>query len=162
MSRRGPTADHEDRLFDAPRIDGSRDPHHIVPMKPVSLVLLGVLVGCGAARPTSVATAECTATSPLTAVTAVHPLYDRVESENKKVSFVQLVGAEVVLSPDTGKTPQALEHAARCAAPKTDDGHDPLAVPGVVIRARNDALQLTSSDPASAREILARAERLPR
>ena len=88
-----------------------------------------------------------------------------VESENKKVAFTRIVGAEIVLRAEHGVTPESLERRARChAAEVAGREHDPLAVADVAVRvhpaAGAFALQITSKDPAAAREILARSQRL--
>lgn len=133
-------------------------------MKLASLVLLSTL-GCASARPAVTPVAACATGSPLdgASVAAVHPLVDQVTSENKKFAFTRVVGAEVVLAAEDGVTVESLERRARCHSGKDSD---PLAVAGAAVRVRSRegafALQITSKDPASAREILARAERLPR
>lgn len=104
--------------------------------------------------------------SPLdgASIAAVHRLVDRVSTENKKFSFTRVVGAEVVLHAEAGMTAERLERVARCrAAAPIGAANDPI-VAGSSVRVRAIdgafALQITSKDPAVAREIVSRAERL--
>jgi len=137
-------------------------------MKLVAVLLLA-LVGCASPRPAATPGDGCTANagSPLegASIATVSPLVDKVESENKKVAFTRVVGAEIVLRAEPGVTPESLERRARChAAEVAGREHDPLAVPDVAVRVRPAsgafALQITSKDPAAAHEILSRAQRL--
>lgn len=125
------------------------------------------LVGCSAQRAVEAPVVSCAlvAGSPLEGaqIGAVRPLVATVESENKKVAFTRVVGAElVVIAPSV--TPEELEHRARCHAPRAVGPDDPLGVAGVSVRVKPEsaalALQITSTDPAAAREILSRAQRL--
>ncbi|MBI2395840.1 MAG: hypothetical protein HYV09_40120 [Deltaproteobacteria bacterium] len=140
-------------------------------MMRVAPLLAAVLVSAAAASAPAVSEAGQSACagvsgSPLdgASIAGVSRLVDRVSTENKKFSFTRVVGAEVVVHADAGMTAEHLERVARCrAAAPTGAENDPIvAGSSVRVRARDGAfaLQITSKDPAVARDIVARAERL--
>lgn len=134
-------------------------------------LLLVALAGCASQRPAAAPVDACTGVSgsPLdgASIAAVHRLVDKDESENRKVAFTRVAGAEIALRAESGVTAESLERRARChAARVAGTEHDPLAVKDASVRVRPReaafGLQITSKDPHLAREIFARAERLPR
>lgn len=139
------------------------------PMRKTLALALTALVGCAANRPATPPADACTGVeSPLThPVSAVVPLVESFATESKKIALTRLVGAEVVLPAREGVTVQLLERGARChTAHAVASSDDPLSVPNAEIRVSalegSFALRITSTDPDVARDILARAQRLPR
>lgn len=123
------------------------------------LILLAVVsLGCAAApspRPVVAAANECSALKP----TAVRELVTEWKSENKKFAFTRTAGAEALVAAEPGHSREWIERAARCRIQQPDVaiGHADVKVLSVD---GGYAVQLTSKDPALAKEILARAPRI--
>jgi hypothetical protein len=122
------------------------------------LLCLAILaVGCAAspARPPIAAATECAALKPM----VVTELVSQWKTENHKFAFTRTAGAEVLVAAEPGQSRELLERAARCRIQQPDVaiGHADVKVLSVD---GGYAIQLTSSDPALAKDILARASKI--
>lgn len=114
-------------------------------------------IGCAAVpAPARVVPAtECSALAPV----AIHPLVSQWKSENRKFAFTRTVGAEAIVLATPSLSREWLERATHCRL-----HHPDVALPDAKVRVLSIdggyAIQLTSTDPATARTITERASRL--
>lgn len=127
----------------------------------LAVVLLSGCVGflgCAAAVPAPapvVPATECAVLAPV----ATHPLVSQWKSENRKFAFTRTIGAEAIVLATPSLSIEWLERTAHCRI-----RHPDVGLPDATVRVLSIdggyAIQLTSTDPATARTITERASRL--
>jgi len=124
-----------------------------------AVVLLTLLIACAEAPPRAPAS-DCRSTEPMTlgSARAVEPRY--VTQTGKSGPSNRLVGATLIVDPEPGTTKELLQHRFDCSR------EAPLGVAGAraVVTSGDGSYRVavTSDDNEEAREILRRAQALPR